>query len=100
LSNLSPAFRVNASAVVGTIPTHGGEIIMTGSTEVERGATRKRSFSLRAFCDRNGIGMTTAYAEIKAGRLVAHKIGSRTVIFEESEDAWRASLPQLEAGAF
>ena len=62
-------------------------------------APRKRSFSLRTFCDRNDIGLTTAYAEIKVGRLTVHKAGTRTLVFEEDEDAWRASLPKLEAPA-
>jgi len=62
-------------------------------------ASSKRSFSLREFCDRNDIGLTTAYAEIKGGRLIAHKAGARTLVFEEDEDAWRASLPKLQAPA-
>jgi hypothetical protein len=69
--------------------------LSTGQTEVERDATRKRSFSLRTFCDRNDVGLTTAYAEIRAGRLIVHKAGARTLVFEEDEDAWRASLPKL-----
>jgi hypothetical protein len=68
--------------------------LSTGQTEAERDATRKRSFSLRTFCDRNDIGITTAYAEIKAGRLIVHKAGARTLVFEEDENAWRASLPR------
>jgi hypothetical protein len=65
--------------------------LSTGHTDGER----KRSFSLRTFCNRNDIGLTTAYAEIKAGRLIVHKAGARTLVFEEDEDAWRMSLPKL-----
>ena len=37
-------------------------------------------FSLYEFARRHQIGLTTIYAEIKAGRLTARKIGRRTVI--------------------
>ena len=67
-------------------------------SETEK-APHKRSFSLKTFCERNGIGLTTAYAEIKAGRLRAHKVGTRTIIFDESEDEWRASLPAMGSSA-
>ena len=73
--------------------------LSTGQAELHGGTPRKRSFSLRTFCDRNDIGLTTAYAEIKVGRLTVHKAGTRTLVFEEDEDAWRASLPKLQAPA-
>ena len=38
-------------------------------------------------------GRSTIYAEIKAGRLVATKIGRRTVITNENSRAWLRSLP-------
>jgi hypothetical protein len=57
------------------------------------------AISIKDFCRRNSIGPTTAYAEIAAGRLVARKCRSRTLIALEDERAWRASLPRLEASA-
>jgi hypothetical protein len=44
-----------------------------------------------------GIGRTTLYAEIAAGRLKARKVGKRTVILDEDGRAFLASLPELQA---
>lgn len=52
-------------------------------------------FSPREFAKRNGIGVTKTYQEIKAGRLVAYKCGSRTIITVEEERAWLMRLPKL-----
>ena len=57
--------------------------------------TADGAISIKAFCERNGIGMTSAYAEIKAGRLVARKCGNRTLIAKTDERAWLNSLPKL-----
>ena len=46
------------------------------------------AISIKAFCERNHIGMTSAYAEIKAGRLIARKCGTRTLIAKADERAW------------
>jgi predicted DNA-binding transcriptional regulator AlpA len=43
-------------------------------------STERNSLSLEEFCVRNGIGRTTAYKEIKEGRLHPKKIGRRTLI--------------------
>jgi len=45
---------------------------------------------------RNGVGHNAIYEEIRRGNLIAHKIGSRTVIFDEDEERWKQSLPRLE----
>jgi hypothetical protein len=55
--------------------------------------------SIREFCNRNGIGPTKTYSEIKKRRLIAHKVGNRTIILPESERAWRNSLPVLVPAA-
>jgi hypothetical protein len=47
------------------------------------------------FCTRNDICRDKAYAEIRAGRLIARKIGKRTVILHEDEARWRENLPVL-----
>ena len=41
-----------------------------------------------------GIGRTRIFAEIKSGRLVARKVGRRTVILKEDLDAWLRQLPR------
>ena len=53
----------------------------------------KRTFGINKFCQRNDVGRTTVYEEIKNGRLRAVKCGTRTLITKEAEDSWRASLP-------
>jgi hypothetical protein len=54
------------------------------------------SFSVDEFARRNRIGLTTAYAEIRAGRLIARKIGRRTVITIEDARSWRDNLPKVQ----
>ena len=53
------------------------------------------SFSVDEFARRNRIGLTTAYAEIRAGRLIARKIGRRTVVLAEDARSWRGNLPKV-----
>jgi hypothetical protein len=55
--------------------------------------TERNCFSLHEFCLRNGIGRTTAYKEIKEGRLHPKKIGRRTLISVEEEMRWFDSAP-------
>jgi predicted site-specific integrase-resolvase len=53
----------------------------------------RNCFSLEEFCFRNGIGRTTAYKEIKEGRLRPRKVGKRTLISLEEEARWFGSSP-------
>jgi excisionase family DNA binding protein len=53
----------------------------------------KRAFSISEFCARYSIGRTRAYEEIAAGRLRAVKAGQRTLIPEDSAEAWLEALP-------
>jgi hypothetical protein len=54
--------------------------------------------SIAEFCERYSTGRTTAYEEIKAGRLLARKCGKRTIIGEVDAELWLGSLPR--AGPF
>jgi|HubBroStandDraft_6_1064221.scaffolds.fasta_scaffold825512_1 excisionase family DNA binding protein len=54
---------------------------------------KRESFSPDEIADRNGLGRTTVFAEIKARRLVARKVGKRTIITRDDEKAWLESLP-------
>jgi len=54
------------------------------------------SFSVDEFARRNRIGLTTAYAEIRAGRLIARKIGRRTVVLADDARSWRDNLPKVQ----
>jgi hypothetical protein len=54
------------------------------------------AISIKRFCQRNNVGVTTAYKEIGTGRLVARKCGGRTLILLEDERKWRDSLPRFQ----
>ena len=49
--------------------------------------------SIPDFTRAHAISRTQTYREMNEGRLVASKIGKRTVITAENAAAWRASLP-------
>jgi hypothetical protein len=67
-------------------------------SEAERERRRlQRAMSVAAFCERYGPGRTTAYKEIKAGRLRARKCGKRTIIGEDDAEDWLARLPTVTA---
>jgi hypothetical protein len=48
-------------------------------------------------CKTSDAGRTTIYKAINAGDLVAHKRGSRTIIFSSDLERWLNSLPEIEA---
>jgi len=54
------------------------------------------AISVKEFCKRNSIGVTSAYAEIADGKLIARKCRGRTLIALDDERAWRANLPKLQ----
>jgi excisionase family DNA binding protein len=58
---------------------------------------RQRAMSVAQFCQNYGTGRTTAYQEIKAGRLRARKCGKRTIISEDDAENWLGSLPFVPA---
>lgn len=51
--------------------------------------------SPRGVAKRNGISHGTVYAEIKAGRLKAKKLGRRTIITHEAEQEWLDNMPDF-----
>jgi hypothetical protein len=54
---------------------------------------RRGALSIDGLCDYAAIGRTAAFAEIRSGRLIAHKRGRSTVILIEDADAWLQCLP-------
>jgi len=54
-----------------------------------------RAFGIAEFCRRYGIGRTTAYAEIAAGRLRCLKVGKRSLVTEDDAEAWLKGLPAV-----
>lgn len=57
-----------------------------------------QAFTISEICDRNKTGKTKIYEEIREGRLRARKIGSKTIITHDDEQAWRDALPVLKLG--
>jgi hypothetical protein len=51
------------------------------------------ALSIRAASNVSGIGRTSLYAAIKAGKLVARKCGKRTIILQSDLITWLNSLP-------
>jgi hypothetical protein len=55
------------------------------------------AYRVEEWAARNGISRSQTYKEIRAGRLIARKVGNRTIITEEDGAAWRHALPQMRA---
>jgi excisionase family DNA binding protein len=53
----------------------------------------RRLLSIPEFCDRYSTGRTLTFAEIKARRLAAVKVGRKTLIPEDAAEKWLRSLP-------
>lgn len=51
------------------------------------------AMSVPAFARWAGIGRTTAFNEIKAGRLIAVKVSSRTLVTMDEAHRWLSALP-------
>ena len=54
------------------------------------------AYSIREAASTSGIGRTTIYNEIAAGRLRAVKRGRRTLILADDLKAWVAALQPIE----
>jgi hypothetical protein len=52
-------------------------------------------YSLEDFAKHHRIGLSTVYGEIRSGRLLARKIGRRTVIASADARAWTDQLPRV-----
>jgi hypothetical protein len=59
----------------------------------------KKAYRPEQFADAHEISRSQTYVEIATGRLIARKIGTRTIILEEDAEAWRRSLPKMPAAA-
>jgi len=53
------------------------------------------AYSVEDFARLHSIGRSTAYSEISAGRLIARKFRSRTIVLVEDAKTWRLSLPKM-----
>ena len=68
---------------------------MTALNEQMRPEMNTLAYTIKNFCSSHGIGKTSAYKEIKEGRLEAKKAGGRTLITADSAAKWRKNLPVL-----
>jgi hypothetical protein len=57
----------------------------------------KKAYRPEQFAESHEISRSQTYIEIAAGRLIARKVGNRTLILEEDAEAWRRALPQMAA---
>ena len=55
----------------------------------------RRARTVKQFCADYGVGKTLTYAEIKAGRLRAVKVGFKTLILAQDSEAWARSLREV-----
>jgi excisionase family DNA binding protein len=55
------------------------------------------SYSVNEAAKAAGIGLTKLREEIREKRLVARKLGKRTLINVEDLNAWAASLPRVDS---
>ena len=53
---------------------------------------QKRAISINEFCKAYSIGRTSAYDEIKVGRLRVVKFGRRTLVPIDNAEKWLESL--------
>jgi excisionase family DNA binding protein len=61
----------------------------------ERLAGNRLAYPIDEFADAVGIGRSKLYAEIRAGKLKAKKLGSRTLITATEAHAYIDSLPDM-----
>jgi excisionase family DNA binding protein len=106
--NILAITRRSAGAFAGMVPANNGEAFMvTKNSEAERQhragqratSIQQRAMSIGEFCQHYGIGRTTAYEEIKRGRLRGLKVGKRTLITEDNAEDWLRRLPAIETGS-
>jgi excisionase family DNA binding protein len=57
----------------------------------------KFAYTIAELCERVPVGRTLVYDEINQGRLIAHKIGGRTVILPDDAIAWLKASPLFKS---
>ena len=65
---------------------------MIGMSKLEHKQIQKRAISINEFCKAYSIGRTSAYDEIKVGRLRVVKFGRRTLVPIDNAEKWLESL--------
>jgi excisionase family DNA binding protein len=67
----------------------------TGRHSLPKVSTKPHALSIRQAVELSGIGRSTVYTEIAAGRLTARKLGRRTVILRDDFECWLEALPAM-----
>jgi excisionase family DNA binding protein len=70
---------------------------MMAPQQVQDDGRDRLALRIRDVCRLTGLGRTTIYAAIKAGDLVARKLGRRTVILAADLEAFLNKLPPVHA---
>ena len=65
----------------------------------QRNPPEKLAYSILEFCEIAGIKRSTAYEEIKAGRLIARKARGRTLILPTDARNYLLNLPAIKVAA-
>lgn len=60
----------------------------------------RAAYSAKELTAAYGIGMTTLYEEIKRGKLVARKLGTRTIFLAEDVAKWTQSFSIFNGGIY
>jgi hypothetical protein len=71
-------------------------LVISPSTKTPYAGEPKGAYRPKEFQARYSIGHTKLYQEINAGRLIARKLGSSTVILHDDAEAWAHALPAVE----
>lgn len=61
--------------------------------------TNKLSYTIPELVAATGVGRTTLYEEIKAGRLRTCKVGKRTLVTADDARAWLSALRDSNTAA-
>lgn len=51
--------------------------------------------SIETFMERNLMSRSAVYKQIAEGKLIAHKFGKKSGIYQAEEARWRAALPRV-----
>ena len=68
------------------------EIILMGAHFI---TAIREAYSPAEVCDLCSFGLTTLYAEIKAGRLRARKLGKKTLVLRSDLRSYLEALPNI-----
>ena len=65
--------------------------------EQKTASIARKAFDILEFCEAYRVGRSTAYGEIRAGRLNIFKVGTLTRISVEAAENWRRQQEEVAA---